>query len=280
MAFAFVADIGTASSSADNQASRAITTTAAAAQYSLVVVLVAVDNIQTADGNGTAVASMVDSAGNVYRRAKEYVNGNGATQTGADVSIWYSQLQTALGAGGTITATFTTASLADASAMTASNFTVAATYSAVLEGATPATEAVDAGAVGSIDVTTANIETLRVRAIATESNSATALTPTASWTIFAQAVSGAGTSDTEMGIRGEWVIYTGTNNASAPTGGDGAADHASAYVAFKEIPTEMWATQEGAEVWVQNTPSMRVTQTGAEVWMVWRRQGGVLIPGL
>ncbi len=237
MAFAHVGNMGTALSTGNNQSSLVITTTATALVGSLVVVLVAVDNNQTTDGDSTAVSGVVDSAGNTYTRGKEFANGNGTNQTGADVSIWYKILTSQLTSGGTITASFTSATTADASAMTAKNFSVASGSTVAIEG-TPGSLANDAASAGSLDVTTSNIACLRVRAIAAESSSTTALTPTAGgWAIFAQAVSGAGTSDTEMGIRGEWIINTATGAASAPTGGAGAVDHASAYVAFREVFT-------------------------------------------
>lgn len=234
MAFAHVGNLGTALSSANNQVSLVLTTTATAAAGSLVVVLVAVDNNQTTDGDATQVASVVDSAGNTYARGKEFANGQGTAQAGAEVAIFWKKLDTQLPSGGTITATFTTAATADASAMTAKNFSLDAGSGLAVEG-TPGGLANDGANAGSLNVTTANLSCLRVRAIAAESNSTTALTPTATWAIFAQAVSGAGTSATEMGIRGEWLISTGTGAASAPTGGAGAVDHASAYVALKEV---------------------------------------------
>jgi hypothetical protein len=87
---------------------------------------------------------------------------------------------------------------------------------------------------GSLDATTPNVECLRVRAIASEGNTGTLLTQTSGWTRFGLARSGTGTADTEMEVRGEWRIATGTSFPSAPTGGAGIADHASAYVAFNE----------------------------------------------
>jgi len=236
MALAHVGNLGTALSSANNQASLVLTTTAQALAGSLVVLLIAVDNVQTTDGDSTAVSGVVDSAGNTYQRAKGFANGQAAAQAGADISIWFpdgGKLATTLPSGGTITATFANAALADASAMTAKNFSMTAGNIAAVEG-TPGGLAADGAAVGSLNVTTANIECLRVRGIASESNSSTALTPTATWAIFAQAISGAGTTATEMGVRGEWLISTATGAASNPTGGAGNVDHASAYVAFKE----------------------------------------------
>ncbi len=236
MAFAHVGNLGTALSSGNNQASLAITTTAQALAGSVVIVLVADDNNQTTDGDSTATASVADSAGNLYIRGKEFANGQGTVQTGADIGIFYSLLTATLASGGTITATFTSSANSDATAMTAKNFSVGAGNTIEIEG-TPGGLADDAANAGSLDVTTRNMECLRIRAIASESSSATALIPTASpvFAIFAQAISGAGTSATEMGVRGEWIISTGTGAASAPTGGAGTVDHASAYVAFREV---------------------------------------------
>lgn len=236
MAFTSVGTLGSALSSGNNQSSLAITTSAAAAAGTLVVVAVAVDNDQTTDGDATQVSGVTDSGGNVWTRGKEFANGQGTAQTGAEIAIWYSVLTNPIANGGTITAAFTSATTADASAMSAWNYTKAPGTSVVVEG-TPGGLANDAANAGSLDVTTANIPCLRFRAIASESNSSTALINTASWTLITQAISGAGTSATEMGVRGEWIISTGTGAASAPTGGAGAVDQASAYVAFKEVQT-------------------------------------------
>jgi hypothetical protein len=235
MTFAHVGNIGTALSTANNQVSLVMTTSATAAANSVVVVLVAVDNSQATTGASTAVSGVADSAGNTYTRAIGFANASAApaNQAGADISIWYSKLGTQLASGGTITATFANSALADASAMSARNFSMGAANSLAVEGT--GTLANNAAAQGSLNVTTTNIECLRVRGIASESSSTTALTPTSTWTIFTQAISGAGTSDTEMGVRGEFLISTATGAASAPTGGAGAVDHASAYVAFKEV---------------------------------------------
>ena len=245
MTIAHIGDLGTALSSGNNQSSLVLTTTADAEAGNLVVLLVAVDNNQTTDGDSTAVSGITDSAGgNTWTRGKEFANGQGANQAGADVSIWFSVLDNTIPSGGTITATFTNATTSDASAMTAKEFSVAAGAGVQIEG-TPGGLADDAADPGSLDVTTANRECLRVRAIASESNSATALTVTAGgWAAFAQAVSGAGTSATEMGIRGEWIISTGTGAASNPTAF--SADHASAYVAFVEGATPGVGDTDGA----------------------------------
>lgn len=250
MTIASVGTLGTALSSGNNQTSLVLTTSAAAEVGNLVILAVAVDNDQTTDGDSTAVSGVVDSSGgNTWIKAKSFANGQGAAQAGADCSIWYTVVRTQIANGGTITASFTSATTADASAMSAWEFTKDPASTISIEG-TPGSLANDGANAGALDVTTANIAALRVRAIASESNSSTALTPTAGgWAIITQAISGAGTSATEMGIRGEWRIATGTSFSSAPTGGAGAVDHASVYVAFKEVPTYgSWLTTPGQVV--------------------------------
>lgn len=249
MAFTHVGDLGTALSSGNNQASLAITTSASAAAGSLVVLLVADDNNDTVTGNSTAVASVADSTGlNTWNRGKESCNSpGGVVEDGSDVSIWWSQLKATIPNGGTITATFTSTANSDATAMTAKNFSLGPPLTVVVVNGTPGAVAT----AGSLDVTTTNVSCLRVRAIASESNSSTVLTPTAGgWAIFTQAISGAGTSATEQGIRGEWLISTATSAASSPTGGAGAGDQVSVYVAFSENPLPFnqldWPVPKGA----------------------------------
>jgi len=233
MAFADLGQVGTASNTGNNQATTTILTTASCVSGELVVVLAAVDNNQTTDGDATQVSDIIDSGGNTWTRAKEFANGQGSAQAGAEIAIFYSKLTNAVASGGTIRATFTSATTCDASALTARRFSMGATKTPVVVSSN--TAAVDAASnVGSLVATTAAVESLRVRGIASEANVTTVLTPTSTWTIFTQAISGAGTSATEMGVRGEFKIATSTNLASAPTGGAGAVDHASAVVAFVE----------------------------------------------
>lgn len=245
MAIASIGTLGTALSTVANQATLVLTTSAAAEAGNFIVLAISVDNMQTTDGDSTAVSGVVDSTGgNVWKRAKGFANGQGTNQTGADISIWYCDVFVTIPSSGTITATFTNATLADASAMSAWEFSKGAGKFIGVEG-TPGGLANDAASAGSLNVTTANISCLRFRAIAAESSSTTALTPTGGWTIITQAVSGAGTSNTEMGVRGEFIISTATGAASAPTGGAGAVDHASAYVAFKEVDIAPYARVQG-----------------------------------
>ncbi len=232
MAFASKGALGVAGDATDNQASLTHTTTTTnCAIGDLVVVVVVVDNHTTTTGDTTDVSGVVDSAGNTYTRAKEYCNAPSGAQSGVDVSIWYCVLTSALNIGGTITASFTSSTDSDASAMGAHCFTVASGSKVGIEG-TPAN---GTSQNGSLDVTTSNIECLRYRASGIESSSNTNWTAaTSGWTLKTQKNSGGGTSATEVTMRAEFHISTGTTDPSAPSGGP-SGDAAAIYVALKEL---------------------------------------------
>jgi len=234
MAIASVGTLGSALSTTANQSTLVLTTGATVTVGQHITLIIAFDNTQTTDGTSSGVSGVTDSAGNTWFKGHEYTNGNGTAQTGASCALWHCRVTTQLNSGGTITATFANSGNTDASAMSAWRWSTAAGARLAIEG-TVGGLANDAAAAGSLNVTTSNIGCLRIRAIASESSSTTALTKTAAFTaVLTQAVSGAGTSNTEMGIRGEYLISTSTGQASAPTAGAGAVDHASVYVAFRE----------------------------------------------
>lgn len=236
MAFGFK---GTGSDSTQNstiadQATLVVTTaTTVGAVGNFAVLIYAIDNSATVDADENAVLSIVDSAGNTWLKGAEFTNGNGAAGAGATSGLWYSNLTVALPISSTITLTFFNATDRDATAASLTYFTTAPGFYADFEG-TPVWVA-DDGAVTSLSVATSNIACLRVRGIASESNSVTALTPTTSFAVMTQSVANSGAAATSMGVRGEWIISISTNTASAPTGGAGAVDNASVYVAFKEV---------------------------------------------
>jgi len=91
---------------------------------------------------------------------------------------------------------------------------------------------------GSLDVTTANAERLRIRAIGCEFDSTQALTVTGSWTAWTEGASAASGTTTEQVIEVEHRIVTGTNSASNPTLGS-TSDNASVYAAFAELDVLM-----------------------------------------
>src|SRR5262245_11746514 len=241
MAFAHVGDIGTALSTVGSQTSLVMTTSATLEAGNVCVLIIAVDNVSGSDGDDAAVASVADSASNIWTKAIQFANAQTGQGAGACSSIWFTRARTQLNSGGTITATFTGSSIG-ASGMSAKEYTMSASKRLALVATN--TLANDGAAAGSLNATTPNVSCLRVRGIASESNSTTVLTNTASWAIFTQAISGAGTSATEMGVRGEWIISTGTGSASAPTAGAGAVDNASTYAAFIEADYQDWDNLE------------------------------------
>jgi hypothetical protein len=237
VALAFKGLGGSTISSAANQASLIMTAaTTSGAVGDLAVLIIGVDNFQTTDGDEGAVTSVIDNAGNTWLKAGEFCNGQGTAQAGATVSVWYCKLTGAITAGTTaIQAFFSNSTARDVSAMSMAFFTTTAGLDIALEG-TPTTLANDGAAVGSLNLTTANISCLRIRASASESSTVTAWTKTAAFTgLFAVANTTGGGTAANMGVRGEYLVSTGTGTASAPTVGAGTVDSASIYVAFKEI---------------------------------------------
>jgi hypothetical protein len=111
MAFGVLTAVGQANSKAST--SLVITTTGAVSAGRLMVIVVASDNAGTTDAAGADnIAGVTDSRGNVYTLAHGYRNGQGAAQTGAHASIWYSVLTTGLATSDTITITNTTTNYA------------------------------------------------------------------------------------------------------------------------------------------------------------------------
>jgi hypothetical protein len=245
MAFALKGAGGTVTSTTANQSTLVLTTaTTAGAVGDFAVLRYAVDNNQTTDGDEVAVTGITDSAGNQWSKGAEFTNGQGGAQSGTTCGVWSCNLSAALAIGSTITLTFSNNTSRDASAAALEYFTKASGTYGVREG-TPGTLAADGAAAGSLDVTTANIACLRIRAVASESSTATALTKTAAFTaVLSQAVTASGATATNQGIRGEYLISTGTGQASNPTAGAGSVDHASVYVAFKEIAQQVLGWQQ------------------------------------
>lgn len=236
MAFAHVGNIGSGNSATANQAAAICTyTTAASGIGDLAVLVLAVDNNQTTDGDENAVTSAGDNQGNTYLKGAEFTNGQGSAQAGATCSIWYCVLAHSVASGDFITANLSNATSRDRTAFTIHRFSFGAGNTLAIEG-TPGTLANDGADPGSLNVTTSNIECLRVRGIAAESSSATALTATdGTWTVMTGDQTGSGGSAANMAVRGEFKISTGTGAASDPT--LFAADCASVYVAFREVVT-------------------------------------------
>lgn len=236
MAFANIGADGTAQSSTANQTSASVTLLADANIGNLLVIIVAVDNNQTTDGDEGAVTSVTDSAGgNTWTKGLEFCNGQGSAQAGATCSLWSSVITNKITSGGTdVTVNFSNSTSRDKSVILANLFSIGAGSTVAIEATNSLAN--DGADPGSLNATTSNIECLRIRGIASETNSATALTTTTNWTLFTSGnqTSGGG-SASNMAARGEFRISTGTSDASDPT--FVAADTASVYVAFKEVVT-------------------------------------------
>jgi hypothetical protein len=153
-------------------------------------------------------------------------------QTGAAASLWFLNVLSTIASGSNIVATFGTAASADATALSSRKFSKAAGNIASKVGDNAGVSTTTAA--GSLDVTTENLEHLRIRATGCEYDSTLTPTPTASWTSWTEGASAATGTTTEAVIEVEHRIVTGTNGASAPTL-SAACDSASVYAAFKEI---------------------------------------------
>lgn len=220
--------IGTAQSSTANQASFDLVTNQAVAIGELAVIIIACDNFASVDGDEGAVTSISDGA-NTWTKAKEFCNSQGGAQAGATVSIWYTKATTQINNGATITVNLSNATSRDKTCATAWKWYLNGGSTLAVEATN--TLANDAGDPGSLDATTANLECLRIRGIAAETSSVTALTVTNGWTKFTDTQTAGGSAATNMAVRGEWIESTGTGAASDPT--YTAVDCASAYAAFK-----------------------------------------------
>lgn len=239
MVFAYKGSGGVAQSSALNQTAATLTTTTTVgAMGDLAVLVVAVDNNATTDGDENAITSVTSGAKNIWLKAKEFTNGQAAIQAGATCGMWFCNLLSPIPVGTVITVNFGDPPARDASAFSLGYFTEASNFTAVV--AATGALANDAQAAGSLDATTSNIAALRIRATASESNSTVLWTKTAAFDgLFAFAGTNSGGGAVNQGIRAEYDIFTGTGSPSLPTGGaGGATDHASVYVAFREVVTQ------------------------------------------
>lgn len=231
-----IASVGTAGSGISTSASSSVAATvnATLAVGRLVVAIVAKDNIQTTDGDPSEVTSVADTRSNVWTKAREFCNGQGGVAAGADVAIYYTVVTTQIEVADAVTANLS--ANVQSKAISLWYYSLAAgSLVSVAGGADLANDGADPGniTVGGL----ASAEYLWVRAIATESNSTTALTVTAGFTVMTQAVANTGTSATSMGVRGEFIIATATTKSSDPTL-FGSTDMASTMVAFSEVPAQ------------------------------------------
>jgi hypothetical protein len=229
VAFSDLGNLGAGGNTGANQASLTVATVQGINADDFIVIAVSVDNRISGGGDDLSVSG-VTVGGTALTKARQNAT-NLAAQAGASVSLWFGQ-PGAKTSGVNIVATFTTNTTSDASALSSRRFSVAAgsTVSKDGDNATTSTTATP----GSLDVTTANAERLRIRAIGCEFDSTQTLTVTGSWTAWTEAASAASGTITEQVIEVEHRILTATGSASNPSLGS-ACDNASVYAAFVEI---------------------------------------------
>jgi hypothetical protein len=235
--------LGGAGQEVANAATISFTTAAAARSGNLVVVHVACNNAGSADGDNSDISG-VTFGGTAMAKAIEFSNSQGGASAGATSSIWWLQISGSdVAAGATVEATFTTATTSgDANAIQGREFVIASGKTVSVEATgTLATDGTNQP--GSLDVTTSNIECLRVCANSFEVGN-TAISnlvraSNSSWSLWWTdgALARASGSNTTAGMSSivEAKISTGTGAASqigVLTSG-GTSDWATAYVAFK-----------------------------------------------
>jgi hypothetical protein len=216
-----------------NQTSWTFSTGFGLTKNRVLVLIIGKDNNGTADGDNSDVTSVYQGQTNItFTKAVEFTNANGSAQAGACVSIWYRRVNQFVG-GTNITANYAGSSNNDKSAMALLEFSIdPGSVLGVASTATLANDAADPGSLGLSGLPSR--EYLFIRGIAAESNSTTALTNTASWTVGPADTTSGGASAANMAIRCEYRVLTGTGATSDPT--LYAADCASALVAFYEVP--------------------------------------------
>lgn len=249
--------LGATGSSANNQATLVLTLAASVSKGDLMIVVVADDNrLGSADADGSEVSSVQanGSPATAFTKIIGWSNNNAAAQAGASCSLWAGIAKADLTTSNTITATFTSSTLSDATAMTARRFTYSSAGLLTVVGVGPTnTLSNDAADPGSLDATTVNAEHLRIRGIGAEVGNNTSLTPTAGWTAWDNGNSAATGTSAEMCARAEHHISTGTSDASDPT--YVAADCASVYATFRTFPLPFSNLIEGRAFKLLSAPS-------------------------
>jgi len=196
----------------------------------LAVLITGCDNTSTTDGNTSEVASVTDSGGNTWTKAREFCNGQGGAAAGAVTAIFYSVIGTTVAVTDTITVTY--ANTITSKSASVWEFTLGAGSTISVAGGNDLAN--DGAAVGSLAISgLASKEYLFVRSTGSERGTLT-YTATASHTTFTQGQADTGNNNTSMATNGEWIIATATGDTSAPSGTQ-SVDHASTMVALEEV---------------------------------------------
>lgn len=196
----------------------------------LVVLVIALDNIGTTDGDLSEVTLVQDQVGNTYSKAAEFTNGQGGAASGATISVWYSVLVAALTGSGVFQAFYSGNSTAKAAHCGRFSKTAGTTIGIQTSSGLP-NDGADAGSITLSSLPSR--EYLFIRACAIENNTATGTASTNFTNITAAVGTTGGGGATNMWVQSEYRIVTTTSQASDPT--TGAADCASVMIAFYEI---------------------------------------------
>ena len=229
-----VGTLGTATSKTSNT-TLALTPTNQLDSGNCGVLVIALDNTNTTDGNFTEVSTVVDTASNSYTKMREFTNGQGAAAAGATVSIWTTKATSNLPITGTLTVTF--ANTITAKAASFWEFTCGRALQ-VASGGTADLATDGAASPGSMTVSgLPSKEYLFFRGAASESDSIEAWTATANFTnITFTGTTGAPFAG-NMRVRGEFRILTGTTSTSNPNDTvSPVSDWASTFLALEEAP--------------------------------------------
>jgi len=200
----------------------------------LAILILALDNRSTADGQTSDVTNVTDTKGNTWTKAGEYTNTvGGAAADGATVAVWYSVITTQLTTSDTITTTYSGAVVAKGALCEVFSMGAVSTVSIAGTVQVLANDNADAGSMTISGLSSA--EYLFFRAIASETDTRTMSATTASYTTTTGVLSGTGGSEKgHMAGTIEYRILTGTSSTSDPTMTDTTADRASLFIAFKE----------------------------------------------
>lgn len=235
MSWSSPTNIGENFTKSANATSKVLTLTAGASVGDLVVVIHCVDNAGTTNNVDEGSITGISNSGtaNTWNEIGERTGTSGSAQDGIASCMYWSQITSAMSASATITLTYSSTTNRDAHVMIAWKFTPTGTVS--VEG-TPLLTGKTPSGPDAMDVTTSNIECLRIRmwgAAGTNANE----TPTSSWTeMFDGATSGGGEAS-NVNMYAEYIVSTGTGQSSDPTGGTGVYPCAEIYAAFKEVST-------------------------------------------
>ncbi len=225
------ANLGNATSKAAST-TLILTTTAEAVAGKVIVVGIATDNIAAVDGDQGDVASVTDSAGNTYTKARQRTNSQGAAAAGACAACYFSKLATTLPLGGTITVTFNGSPVAKA--MQARSLGIGAGNVVTVAGGADGSPEDGTTAPSATISGLASGEYLWVAVVAVEGPSGDTYTEDVDYGLARAGTTGGGAA-TNMTMARGLRVFTGTTDTHAPTLGT-ARDLAHVFVALEEAP--------------------------------------------